>query len=166
MKTTSSFHCPGVVLTMVCLCVSNLAQAVTAAGQQTVRAKVNPSCTMALGTALAFGNLILSPTLNVVQKDANGTFTVTCTNGTNYTLAVGDGDYYSGGRRMANGSGQYLGYQLHMFATRNSLIPSGFTASFTSNSSAATFTMYGRVPAQTATTPGNFTDAVTFTITY
>lgn len=167
MKLASSFHHPGVVLAMVCLCAGSPAQAVTSTGQQNVRAQVNPTCTIALGTAMAFGTLTSTPANAVSKTDVTGSINVNCTYGTSYSVIAGDGNNYSAGWRMVNGSSQYLTYELYWEATRSYAFPrSGTTVAGTSRGSAQTVNVYGRVPAQTAGGLGNFTDSVTFTLTY
>jgi spore coat protein U-like protein len=67
---------------------------------------------------------------------------------------------------MANGSGQYLTYGVYPSSARTTPLGSSVSASFTGNGAAQAFYAYGRVPAQTAGGFGNFTDTLTFTVTY
>jgi spore coat protein U-like protein len=167
MKISPSFRHPGLVLAVVCLGVGSPAQAVTSKGQQTVRAQVNPTCTIVLGTAMAFGTLSTTPARAVSKADATGSITISCTSGTSYSVVAGDGNNYDTGWRMVNGSSQYLNYGLYWEPTLSYAFPrSGTTVAGTGNGSAKTVNVYGRVPAQTAGGIGNFTDAVTFTLAY
>lgn len=167
MKTASFFRHPGVVLVMVCLCVGGLAQAVTSTGQQTVRAQVNPSCTVSYTQPMAFGNLTATPSMEVSKTDLKRAITVSCTAGASYSVVAGDGNNYSVGWRMVNGSSQYLTYQLFTDPGRTTTFPrSGTTVGGTATGVVQTVDVYGRVPAQTAGGIGDFTDSVTFTVTY
>jgi spore coat protein U-like protein len=167
MKTASSFLLLGAVLAVTCLGADNSAQAGALAAQQTVRAVISTNCTADVGTALAFNTLPTTVALAVSQTDAIGTITITCVNGTTYSVIAGDGNNYSGGWRMVNGSGQYLNYALYSNAGRSTAFPrSGTTVAGTGNGSPQTLTVYGRVPGQTAGGTGDFTDAVAFTVTY
>jgi spore coat protein U-like protein len=167
MKTASFFLLPGAVLALTCLGAGGSAQAGALAVQQTVRAVVSTNCTADVGTALAFNTLTTTAVLAVSQTDAVGTITINCVNGTAYSVIAGNGNNYSGGWRMVNGSGKYLTYGLYSNAARTTTFPSsGTTVAATGNGSAQTLTVYGRVPAQTVGGTGDFTDAVAFTVTY
>ncbi|HUD31796.1 MAG TPA: spore coat protein U domain-containing protein [Variovorax sp.] len=132
-----------------------------------VSATVPVSCTAAAGTSMAFGNLTTTLALAVSQADTTGTLTVTCTSGASYSIVAGDGNNYSSGWRMANGSSQYVTYGLYSDAGRTTSFPrSGTALAGTGTGAAQTVTAYGRVPAQTAGGSGSFTDSVTFTVTY
>lgn len=167
MKTASSFLPPATVLAVTCLCAGGLAQAGALVVQQTVRAVISTNCTADVGAAIAFNILTTTSALAVSQTDATGSLTITCVDGTAYSVIAGDGNNYSGGWRMVNGSGQYLNYALYSNAGRTTAFPrSGTTLAGTGDGSARTLNVYGRVPAQTAGGVGNFTDAVAFTVTY
>lgn len=167
MKTASFFLSPGAVLAVVCFGAGGLAQAAgTLTAQQTVKAQISPTCTIALVNGMVFGTLIATSALAVAQADATGSVTTTCPIGTSYTLGMDAGSNYSGGRRMANGSGQYLTYSVYPSAARTTPLGSSVSASFTGNGAAQAFYTYGRVTAQTAGGFGNFTDTLTFTVTY
>ena len=166
MKTAASFRHPGVLLAMACLFIGDPARAVTSTGLQNVRAQVNGSCTIAVGTVIAFGNLTATSALAVAQADATGSIVVSCSSGTLYLLAMDGGSNYSGVRRMANGPGQYLTYDIYPSSARTVPLGGSVSASLVSDGTAQTFYAYGRVPAQTAGGSGNFTDTLTFTVTY
>ncbi len=170
MKTASFILAPGAVLVAVCLGTGGATQAGTWTAQQTVKAQVDPSCTVALtaqNTVLAFGTLNATPALMVAQADATGSITISCASGVNYSVVAGDGRNYSSGWRMDNGSGQYVTYQLYSDAGRGTaFVRAGTSLSYTGNGAAQTVTVYGRVPAQTAGGSGSFTDSVSFTVTY
>lgn len=158
----------GIATAATCMAgVVGTAQAATTTATMPVSATVPVSCTAAAGTSMAFGTLTTTLALAVTQDDATGTLTVTCTNGASYSIVAGDGNNYSGGWRMVNGSSQYVTYSLYSNSGYTTAFPrSGTTLGGTGNGSAQTITAYGRVPAQTAGGSGSFTDSVTFTVTY
>ena len=167
MKTASLILSPGAVLIAACLGAGGSTQAGTSTVQQTVKAQVSPSCTVTYGTAMAFGNLTATPALAVTQADATGTLTVFCPNGVGYSVVAGDGNNYGSGWRMVNGSGQYVTYQLYSDPARGTAFArTGNSLSYVANGGIQTLTGSGRVPAQTAGGVGNFTDSVSFTVTY
>lgn len=146
---------------------AGLAQAATTGAAMPVSATVPVSCSAAAGTAMAFNSLTTTLALAVSQADASGSITVTCTSGASYSVVAGDGNNYSSGWRMVNGSSQYVTYSLYSDSGRSTAFPrTGTTLGGTGNGSAQTITAYGRIPAQTAGGSGSFTDSVTFTITY
>jgi spore coat protein U-like protein len=158
----------GIATAAACMTgVVGMAQAATATATMPVSATVPVSCTAAAGTSMAFGNLTTTLALAVSQADTTGTLTVTCTNGASYSIVAGDGNNYSSGWRMANGSSQYVTYSLYSDSGRSTAFPrSGTTLGGTGTGAAQTVTAYGRIPAQTAGGSGSFTDSVTFTVTY
>jgi spore coat protein U-like protein len=134
-----------------------------------VSANVTASCTIAAG-AVAFGSI--NPQSGSAQT-ANGSVTVTCTNGASWTIGADAG----GGtgatlttRRMMSGANA-INYSLFTDSGYANVWGSGSggTAllSGTGTGSAQAFTIYGRVPAgQTTIRAGSYTDVVNVTVTY
>lgn len=154
------------------------ANAATTTGTLTVKATVAKGCSVntdASGTAanavLDFGT-ITSLTANVDGDTAASSGTsikVLCNNGTAYTVAFGAGNNgLSGVRRMAGGSSEFIPYNLYLTSTRaTALAVDGTTASIIGNGTPQTLNVYGRIPAGSVLpTAGNYTDAVTLTVTY
>lgn len=132
----------------------------------TARATIAPSCRINSTTNLDFGTvggLISTPLEQTSQIN------LTCVGGTPWQAGLNDGLHVAGGaRRMANGAGEFVSYELFRDAARmqrwgNTLNTDTRSGSGTGNSQA--LTVYGRVPAQSAT-PGNYSDTITVTVTY
>ena len=149
---------------------AGLAQAATTGATLPVSATVPLSCAAAAGTSMAFGTLNTTSLLAVTETDATGTITVTCSGGVSYSIVAGNGNNYSSGWRMVaviNGVSKYVTYNLYSDSGRGTAFPrSGTALNGSGSGSPQTVTIYGRVPAQTAGDYGNFTDSVTFTVTY
>lgn len=135
------------------------------------------SCT-ASATGIAFGTYVPSSTS---PTNATGTVTISCSSvmgggGVSYTIALNAG-LNSGGsfsnRRMSSGS-SYLSYQLYTDATYSQVWGNGTggtstvsgTCSGSMGSCSSSKTVYGRIPALQAPSPGAYTDIITVTVTY
>lgn len=133
-----------------------------------VSAVVNRYCKNLATTALSFSNF--NPDDGV---DQTTTFTVRCTMDTIATISLDLGSNADGTqRRMADGSGNYLNYQLYKESGRTNVWSTGSgntqtaTGAGLGSSSAQTLTVYGRVPAQDDAKPGVYTDVVQVTVAY
>ena len=150
---------------------ANSVQATTATSTFTVTATVAASCTVA-ATSLAFGNFTLT------QLDGTSTITLTCTNGTSYTVGLDAGTSPSAttvARKMTGptvgSTVQYLSYALYSDPgrTTNWGATSASWVSGTGTGSAVPITVYGRIPASTANQTasiGSYSDTITVTVTY
>lgn len=150
------------------LATAPAALAATATNTFNVTMTITSQCTVTSPTTLAFGSAgILS-----AATDATSTFNVTCTNTTPYTVGLNTGLNASGAQRRMLGGGtnsEYINYDLYQDAGRTTAWGNavGSWQSGTGNGAAQSFTVYGRVPAQTTPSPGaNYTDTVTITVTY
>lgn len=154
------------------------ANAATTTGTLTVKATVAKGCSVntdASGTVanamLDFGT-ITSLTANVdgdTTTTSGTSIKVLCNKGTDYTVAFGAGNNAVGGvRRMAGGSSEFIPYNLYLMSNRaTALAVDGTTPSITGNGTPQTLNVYGRIPAGSVLpTAGNYTDAVTLTVTY
>ena len=154
------------------------ANAATTTGTLTVKATVAKGCSVntdASGTVadavLDFGT-ITSLTANVdgdTTSSSGTSIKVLCNKGTDYTVAFGAGNNAVGGvRRMAGGSSEFIPYNLYLMSNRaTELAVDGTTAAITGNGTPQTLNVYGRIPAGSVLpTAGNYTDAVTLTVTY
>lgn len=143
------------------------AAAQTATATLTVTARVVPVCTIA-NQALAFGDY---DTNTATDNDAPVVnITVQCTRGSQFTLSLGNGGAYTTVRRMTDGGGNYLEYQLFSDA--------GHTTEWTNPSATQTaslpgaglnpytFPVYGRIRAGQDVPTGNYADAVTMTVNF
>ena len=128
----------------------------------TARITIQNDCSVSSPNDLDFGTVGL---LNS-NKDTSMTFTVTCTNGAAYTIAMDDGQNASGStNRMTNGS-EYVSYELYQDNGYSTVWDASSTVGGTGNGTAQTYTVYGRVPPQTTPSAGTYTDTVTITVSY
>lgn len=140
----------------------------TATDTIAVSATVQTACVV-VASPLAFGNY--NPTSST-PLDATTTFNVTCTNGTSYTVGLNAGTTSGSSvtARKMNKSGTTLNYSLYQDTGRTTNwgnTPGTDTpAAATAGASAATITVYGRVPALQNVSAGSYTDAVTVTVNY
>lgn len=142
---------------------ANSALADTATTTFNVTATVLSSCNVA-ATDLEFGNY--DPTAG--DLDSTSTITATCTAGTEYEIALGQGQNTS--RQMKHASGpELLDYELYQ--------PDGYTtiwgdvggATVTQTSTAGgpvNYTVNGRITGGQYVTAGAYTDEVLVTVTY
>lgn len=145
------------------------AYAATVTGTLDSTATVTSNCAVTT-TAVAFGNIDVTKNVNV---DNTGGVSVTCTNGTGWTLSAdaGGGGGTITDRRMKNGT-ELLKYALYKDDARSIIfgdgtLNNGSTITGTGTGSAQANIIYGRVPSgQTAAKALAYSDAVTVTITY
>lgn len=151
------------------LVVLGASSAAKAGTQQTtigVSATVTANCSI---TALpvAFGNI--NP-LAGTAFTATGSVTVTCTNGSGWSVAAdaGGGNGATLASRRMTFSGNTLNYSLFTDSGHNNVWGSGTAAvTGTGSGAAQTFTVYGRIPAgQTGVPAGTYADTVNVTVTY
>lgn len=143
------------------------AQAATATGNVAISASVANNCTVSGGT-LDFGAYDPIVTHAATNLDVNGTVTVRCTRGTNAQVGLDLGANASGSnRRMSNGSGEYLQYELYTAAARATVWNDTNRVAYAAASrSPFDMTVYGRVPMDQDVVSGAFTDTVVATIEF
>ncbi|MBU3719487.1 MAG: spore coat protein U domain-containing protein [Burkholderiaceae bacterium] len=138
------------------------AQAATGSTNFDVSIQVNATCAISASN-MAFGSITTGTTSN---SDATSTLTVNCSNGTPYTISLGNGANFSNVRRMAWG-GSYIEYSLFQDNSRTTQWSLTQTKSGTGNGADQSITVYGRVPSgQVITNTGSYGDTVVATITY
>jgi spore coat protein U-like protein len=141
--------------------------AVTTTTTFTVQMTITTSCTIVSASTLDFGTQGVL-TANV---DQTSTVQVQCTNTTPYNIGLnagtGTGATVSN-RKMTSGANT-VNYSLYSNAGRTTNWGNTVgtdTVSSTGNGAAQSFTVYGRVPAQTTPAPGAYADTITVTVTY
>ncbi len=103
--------------------------------------------------------------------DAAGEISVTCPGGMPYTIGLDGGQAADGpsNHRLSSGS-NLIPYGLYKDSTRSQHWgqegDSEGPVSDTGTGSLQLFQVYGRVPAQTAPTPGAYSDVISVTVTY
>jgi spore coat protein U-like protein len=151
------------------LALSSQAQAATATTTFQSKVIITATCAVA-ATILDFG------TTGVIAAnlDLTSTINVTCTNTTPYTVAVnqgimGGGTVTTRKMKVLAANTEAVSYSLFRDAARtlNWGVTAGTdTVAGTGNGLAQPLTVYGRIPAQAAVTPGTYTDTLTVTVTY
>lgn len=112
---------------------------------------------------MTFSSITTGTTSNT---DATSSLTVNCSNGTPYTIALGNGNNYSGGRRMTNGTTN-INYYLYSDSGRSTQWNSASTQTGTGSGSDQNFNIYGRIPSgQSVPFTGAYSDTIIATVTY
>jgi len=110
----------------------------------------------------------------VANVDTTSTLKVTCTTGADYDIGLDAGANESSAddvdtRRMTDGSSHYVGYNMYTTTGRTTVWGDTVdtnTVGSTGTGAEQSFTVYGRVPAQTTPQAGDYADTVTVTVTY
>lgn len=174
MKLNVNHHVVPAIFTLFVLGSVASVQAATNTGNMTVTANVETACAVS-ASPMAFGTVIPG-----VIKETTATVTANCTNGTAYTLDLGDGLNHTvdggpaGGlyRRQMASTTFLLPYVVYIDAARTTEI--GATAVALNNLLTTTLgtgvnsdvMIYGRIKADetAAQEPGSYTDTVVITI--
>jgi spore coat protein U domain-containing protein, fimbrial subunit CupE1/2/3/6 len=158
----------GVTCVVIALAATNgNAQAATATTSFQVQLTIEAQCLINSASTLSFGTQgVLS-----ANVDQTSTIQVQCTDTTTYTIGLdaGTGVGATVATRKLTGGGSTINYSLYTNSGRTSVwgttIGSDTVAS-TGTGAAQSFTVYGRIPAQTTPTPATYTDTITVTVTY
>jgi len=165
MKIQKYFY-PALLAGAVLLPVAAMAQQTTTANLE-VSIKINASCTLSAAPLAFAAQTGLAIGANV---DSTANVTVNCTDTATYELGFGPGNNNQSGRRMADGSGNnFIDYDIYQdFGRTNVLTALGgaFTIGGQGDGLDQTLSVYGRVPTQTATASGAYTDQVVMTLEY
>lgn len=147
--------------------VSLPVQSATTTTTMGVSLTINAGCTVS-ATAMAFGSAqVLGSNI-----DVTATVSPICTNTTPYTVSLdagGGAGATVAARRMTGPASATVTYSLYRDAARTLVwgtTAGTDTVAGTGNGAAQPLTVYGRVPAQTSSAPGAYTDVVTATVTY
>lgn len=169
MRPTTSFKRITTAIAIACLSVSPVAIATTANTSLVVTATVLATC-ITVATPVLFGNY----TLTVL--DNTGVITVTCTPDVSaYTVALdaGTGAGATTSARKLTFGANTLNYSLYTDLGRaqnwgNSQNVDTVSASTATTTAGVikTFTVYGRLPSNQASTAGAYADTVQVTVTY
>jgi spore coat protein U-like protein len=135
-----------------------------------VSATVSTNCTIST-TALGFGSYDPVGANASADLDGTGGLTVACTKGATATLGLGLGANASGStRRMSDGSGSFLTYELYQDSGRSTVWGTAgaglLTLTAAPSKAARVFTVYGRVPSNQDATAGSYTDTVVATVNF
>jgi spore coat protein U-like protein len=157
------------------LCAASMAQAGTATANLTAQITVTASCTINAAT-LTFPSTAGTALLSAAVTSST-TASVTCTNGSPYSIGMSNGANYANSTRNMVSGGNSIGYGLYVDSAYTYPWTTGASNSTcttandcylgTGSGSAQSINIYGQVPI-TATAPpsGTYSDTVTMTITY
>lgn len=153
-----------VAISVVALGAGNAAFATT--DSFTVSAEVIENCTVAADD-LAFGNydpIVANAASGAGDIPESADLTVTCTDGSVVSIALDNGDNFSGGRRMAKGA-DFLSYELYQEAGLSNVFGSGAQAVAHNGTGAAqTVTVHGNLPGGQNVPVGSYSDIIDVTI--
>ena len=142
-------------------------QGQSASAQVKVTTNVIKKCTIT-STDVAFGSYDPVGANSTAPLDGTGSVVVTCTRGTGASIGINNGQ--NGSRRMNNGSGVYLGYELYKDGGRTQVWGDTGTGAMTlvpaPTIQPRTFTIYGRVPQTQDVSPGSYLDQVVATVNF
>ena len=133
----------------------------------TVQITITASCTISSASTLNFG----SQGVLTTNVDQTSTIQVQCTNTTPYNIGLNAGTATGATvttRKMTSG-GATINYSLYSDSGRTTNWGNTVgtdTVSSTGTGASQSFTVYGRVPAQTTPAPTTYTDTITVTVTY
>jgi len=147
--------------------IGGVAYAATATSTFTVDVTIQAQCLINSASTLSFGTRgVLS-----ANVDQTSTIVVQCTDTTTYDIGLdaGTGSGASVATRKLTGGGATIDYRLYSNAGRTTVWGNTVatdTVSATGNGAAQSYTVYGRIPAQTTPAPAAYSDTITITVTY
>ena len=156
------------LLTVSLVLLPTVGYAGTSTGNFKVTLTIQAECKLNSTTDIAFG------TSGVIQAalTANGTLGVQCTNTTPYNIGLSAGAGTGAtvtNRSMTAGTGSTIGYSLYRDTAFTQVwgdVVASNTMAATGSGAVQSYTVYGRVPAQTTPAAGNYSDTVQVTVTY
>lgn len=135
----------------------------TASGTLTVNGTVVDSCTVQNQTLSFAGYNPVADSGNTAQADIS----VTCSNGTAYTIGLDNGQNFSSSQRHMSDGTNSLAYGLYSDATHLSAWGDPDSSGGTGSGSGQTYTVYGLIPTQAnAVVSAGYTDTVTINVYY
>ncbi len=145
------------------------ALAATSTANFAVGAAVTKNCTIST-SALAFGSydpVVANASANL---DGTGGLTVGCTRGATASIALSAGSNSSGSsRRMGDGSGNFLTYELYSDSGRSTVWNSGAgaqTLSAAPSRATRDLTVYGRISGNQDVPAGSYADTIVATVNF
>lgn len=144
-------------------CVASASQA---SNSTHVTANFADTCYVSAASDMDFGSAANLAT----ARDQTSSISLRCPRNTRWQLALSYGNHSTGGtnRRMQGPGGNYLNYQLYRNAGRTQVWGNSTSndRAGRGNNSIQTYTVYGRVPAQTVNSAGTYSDTIIVTLTY
>jgi spore coat protein U domain-containing protein, fimbrial subunit CupE1/2/3/6 len=135
-----------------------------------VKASVDPSCKFTIASPVDFGSLTV---YNFGTQEKEGSVTVLCTAGPNYTIELNNGANADGTQRRMkqSGSANYLAYNLFQDGAHSVAWGQAADAqSFIGDGTRQVLTVYGQMdwsePLLPSAPVGSYLDTVTATVTF
>jgi spore coat protein U-like protein len=133
----------------------------------TVQVAITASCTINSAATLNFG----SQGVLIANVDQTSALQVQCTNTTPYNIGLnaGTGSGATVAVRKMTSGGNTVNYSLYSDSGRTTVWGNTVgtdTVAATGNGAAQSYTIYGRITAQTTPAPSTYTDTITVTVTY
>lgn len=176
MKSKRYFNDAALSLAVVLACVAmGTAKAGSAQDNNfAVSAHVAASCTIDASAGLSFGEYDPIVTNASTDLEKQGTISTTCTNGSDATITLGQGEHPDVDssdaaplRQMLSGTDDFLSYQLYQDAATTIWGNTTETGkSTTGTGGAVPVTVYGVVAANQNVKEGSYSDTVTATVTF
>jgi spore coat protein U-like protein len=146
---------------------ANASEAITTTSTFTVQMAVTSSCVINGAPTLNFG----SQGVLTANVDQTSTLQVQCTNTTPYNVGLdaGTGSGATVAARLLSNGANIIIYSLYSDSGRTTVWGNTIginTVAATGTGASQSFTIYGRVLAQTTPAGGTYTDTVTVTVTY
>ena len=115
-------------------------------------------------TGVSFGNYSV---FSNADSDSAGSVSVSCDGIASYSIALSPGNGTYSARRMASGT-NHLDYNLYREASRSTVWGDGTSGSsvVTGSGTAATHTVYGRIPSRQNVYAGSYSDNIVVTVSY
>ena len=157
----------GAVATVCFLLFLSASFAASTTSSFTTQVTIAASCTINSASTLNFG----SQGVFTANVDQTSTIQVQCTNTTPYNIGLdaGTGTGATVAVRKMTSGGVTVNYTLYSDSLRTTVWGTTIgtnTVAATGNGAAQSYTVYGRIPAQTTPAPGTYADTVTVTVTY
>ena len=157
----------GAVGTVCLLTFASASLASTTTSTFTTQVTLIASCTINSASTLNFG----SQGVLIANVDQTSTLQVQCTNTTPYNIGLDAGTGTGATvavRKMTSGANT-VNYSLYSDSGRATVWGNTIgtnTVAATGNGASQSYTVYGRVTAQTTPAPATYTDTITVTVTY
>ena len=167
LGTQHRLRLKGMVAIACLLPFASIALAATTTSTFTAQIALTASCAINSASTLNFG----SQGVLTANVDQTSTLQVQCTNTTPYNIGLdaGTGSGATVATRKMTSGGNTVSYTLYSDSGRTTVWGNTVgtdTVAATGNGSGQSYTVYGRVAAQTTPAPGTYSDTVTVTVTY
>ena len=167
LKSQNRLKLKAIVATLCLLQFGSASFASTTTSTFTTQVAIVASCTINSASTLNFG----SQGVLIANVDQTSTVQVQCTNTTPYNVGLDAGTGTGATvavRKMTSGANT-VNYSLYSDSGRTTVWGNTVgtdTVAATGNGASQSYTVYGRVTAQTTPAPATYSDTVTVTVTY